>query len=71
MRKILLPALLLAAITPPLRAKGWSIGAGSGTVRSRLSAATRPGGSADIERDVNDWLGVRVEAAWTRAPMSF
>jgi len=42
---------------------------GSGTTRSRLSAATRPGGSADIERDFNDVLGVRLEAAWTRAPM--
>jgi len=90
MRKILLPALLLAATTPPLRAESWSLGvgtgpfvfgyfvqrttqvntdAGSGTVRSRLSAATRPGGSADIEREINDWLGVRLDAAWTRAPM--
>ena len=42
---------------------------GSGSTRSRLSAATRPGGSADIERDFNDWLGVRVDASWTRAPM--
>src|SRR5882724_7280836 len=43
--------------------------AGSGTVRSRLSAATRPGGSADIEHDLNGWLGVRLDASWTRAPM--
>jgi hypothetical protein len=42
---------------------------GSGTTRSRLSAATRPGASADIERDVNGWLGIRLDAAWTRAPM--
>jgi hypothetical protein len=42
---------------------------GSSTTRSRLSAATRPGGSADIENDFNDWLGVRLDASWTRAPM--
>src|SRR5881227_1243961 len=43
--------------------------AGSGTTTSKLSAATRPGGSADIEHDINDWLGIRLDAAWTRAPM--
>ena len=42
---------------------------GSGTTRARLSAATRPGGSADIQNDFNDWLGVRLDAAWTSAPM--
>src|SRR5262249_14433962 len=35
----------------------------------RLSAATRPGGSADLENDINNWLTVRLDAAWTRAPM--
>src|SRR5947207_4154648 len=44
-------------------------GAGSGVTRSRLSANTRPGGFADLERDFNDWLGLRLDAAWTRAPM--
>src|SRR5438876_6236467 len=43
--------------------------AGSGTTTSKLSAATRPGGSADVEHDINDWLGVRLDAAWTSAPM--
>src|SRR5437870_4144649 len=42
---------------------------GSTTTRSRLSAATRPGASADIERDFNDWLALRLDASWTRAPM--
>ena len=44
-------------------------GTGSSTTRSRLSAATRPGGSADIEHDWSDRLGIRLAAAWTRAPM--
>jgi hypothetical protein len=43
--------------------------AGSGTTTSKLSAQTRPGGSADVEHDFNDWLGIRLDAAWTRAPM--
>ncbi len=43
--------------------------AGSATISSRLSAATRPGGSADVEHDINDRFGVRLDAAWTRAPM--
>ena len=43
--------------------------AGSGTVTSKLSAATRPGGSADVQYDFNDRLGFRVDAGWTRAPM--
>jgi hypothetical protein len=42
---------------------------GSTTTRTRLSAATRPGGAADIERSFNGWLAVRLDAAWTRAPM--
>lgn len=43
---------------------------GTTTTRSRLSAATRAGASADIERDFGRWFGVRLEAAWTRAPLS-
>lgn len=43
--------------------------AGSGSTTSKLSAATRPGGSADLQYDFNDRLGFRVDAAWTRAPM--
>ncbi len=43
---------------------------GSSTTRSRLSATTRAGATADIERDFGRWLGVRLEAAWTRAPLS-
>jgi hypothetical protein len=42
---------------------------GGVSTSARLSAATRPGGSADLERDINGWLGVRLDAAWTRAPM--
>src|SRR5438132_893337 len=40
-----------------------------GSTRTRLSAATRPGGSADVENDINEWLGLRLDAFWTRAPM--
>src|SRR5438105_178041 len=43
---------------------------GSTVTRSRLSAATRPGGAADIEHDFGRWLAVRLEAAWTQAPLS-
>ena len=42
---------------------------GSTTTTSRLSAATRPGIEADLERDFGRWLGVRVGAAWTYAPL--
>src|SRR5207247_615930 len=47
------------------------IGNESGTTstRSRLSAATRPGGAADIEREFGRWLATRLEAAWTSAPL--
>lgn len=34
-----------------------------------FSATTRPGGSADVEHDINDRFAVRLDAAWTRAPM--
>src|ERR1043165_1761284 len=42
---------------------------GTTTITSRLSAATRPGVDADIERDFGRWLGIRVGAAWTYAPL--
>ena len=42
---------------------------GTGKTTSRLSAATRPGAAADIERDFNDWLAVRLEAAWTQSKL--
>ena len=49
-----------------------SIGTENGSVvtKSRLSASTRAGAAADIERDFGRWLGVRLEAAWTSAPLS-
>ena len=37
--------------------------------RSRLSAATRLGGTADVEHSIGDRFAVRLEASWTRAPM--
>lgn len=43
---------------------------GSSTTRSRLSAATRAGAAADVERSISRRLAVRFEAAWARAPMS-
>lgn len=43
---------------------------GTTVTRSRLSAATRAGAAADIERDFGKWLAVRLEGAWTRAPLS-
>lgn len=42
---------------------------GDATSRSRLSAATRPGGSADIERRLSDRFALRLEGSWTRASM--
>src|ERR1043166_5005980 len=42
---------------------------GSTTTTSRLSAATRPGIEADVERDFGRWLGVRLGASWTYAPL--
>lgn len=42
---------------------------GSGTITSRLSAATRAGATADLERDFNDRWALRLEADWTRAPL--
>jgi hypothetical protein len=43
--------------------------AGQSTIRTRLSAATRPGGAADVERSLNDRFAVRLDASWTRAPL--
>lgn len=34
-----------------------------------LSAKTRPGLGVDLGRDFNDWLGLRVEGAWTEGPL--
>ncbi len=42
---------------------------GTGSTKSRLSAATRTGAAADIERDLNDWLAIRLEGAWTQGPL--
>lgn len=42
---------------------------GTSTTTSNLSAATRPGVAADIERDFGRWLGVRLGASWTYAPL--
>jgi hypothetical protein len=42
---------------------------GSATTKSRLSAATRAGAALDLERDLNDWLAIRLEGTWTRAPL--
>lgn len=43
---------------------------GTTTTRSHLSAATRAGAAADLERDFGRWLGIRLQASWTRAPLS-
>lgn len=40
------------------------------TTRSRLSAATRAGATADIERNFGRWVSVRLQSSWTRAPVS-
>jgi outer membrane protein with beta-barrel domain len=42
---------------------------GSATTHSRLSAETRAGGEADIERGLNRWLALRLEGTWTRSPL--
>lgn len=47
-----------------------SSGGSVSTTRSRLSAATRAGGAADVERSFGRWLSVRLEGSWTRAPLS-
>ena len=41
----------------------------SATTTSKLSAATRPGGTANVERAFSNRLALRLEASWTRAPM--
>ena len=43
---------------------------GSLTSHTKLSAATRPGGTADVEHSIGKGrFAVRLEASWTRAPM--
>jgi len=42
---------------------------GGSTTTSKLSAATRPGVTADIGYDVNRWFGVQFGASWTYAPL--
>lgn len=42
---------------------------GSATNRTRLSAETRPGVAADVERDFNRWLALRLEASWVGADL--
>ena len=42
---------------------------GSAKSVTTLSAATRPGVAADVERDFGRWLGIRLGAAWTYAPL--
>lgn len=42
---------------------------GGATTHSNLSAATRAGAAADIERDFGRWLDIRLQASWTRAPL--
>jgi hypothetical protein len=42
---------------------------GSATTQSRFSAATRAGAGVDLERNLNDWLALRVEGTWVRAPL--
>ena len=42
---------------------------GQATTTTHLSAATRPGVAADVERDFGRWLGLRLGAAWTYAPL--
>ena len=41
----------------------------SATTSSRLSAETRPGVEADIERDLTRHLAIRLEATWVRSPL--
>ena len=42
---------------------------GGATNRTRLSAATRAGVAADVERDLNRWLALRLEASWVGSPL--
>lgn len=46
-----------------------SNGSQGGSTTSRLSASTRAGGSIDLESEIKDWLGLKLEGAWTRAPL--
>src|SRR2546428_10550288 len=42
---------------------------GSATTTSRLSAETRAGIAADVERDLTKRLAIRFEATWVRSPL--
>lgn len=42
---------------------------GTATTTSRLSAETRPGIAADVERDLTRRLAIRLEATWNRSPL--
>jgi hypothetical protein len=42
---------------------------GTGTTKTRLSAATRAGAAVDIERQIIDRLAIRLEGTWTRSPL--
>jgi len=42
---------------------------GTGTTRSRLSAATRPGAVVDLERDLGDRFAFGIQGTWTEAPL--
>jgi len=42
---------------------------GGATNHTRLSAGTRAGVAADVERDLNRWLALRLEASWAGAPL--
>lgn len=44
-------------------------GSGGGSTTSRLSASTRAGASVDLESEINNWLGIKAEGTWTRAPL--
>ncbi|HEY3054298.1 MAG TPA: outer membrane beta-barrel protein [Thermoanaerobaculia bacterium] len=43
---------------------------GSGSQTTRLSAATRAGLAVDIERNLSDRFAIRLEGAFTRAPLA-
>ena len=42
---------------------------GGPVTRLKLSAATRPGGAVDLQRDFNDRFALRLQTTFTRAPL--
>ena len=44
-------------------------GSGSATTRTRLSAETRAGVEADLERDIGRRFAIRIEGTWVQAPL--